>query len=345
MTAAPSVEAPLVLPPNQPADRFYLGGDRIAEFRGLDPTGGHVPEDWIGSATTVAGFDELGLTVLADGTPLPDAIRADPEGWLGKDHVDRFGADPALLVKLLDAGERLPVHVHPDDAWAQSHLGCRNGKTESWIILSADRGAQVHLGFHSEVGERQLLDWVTDQDRDALLSALHAVDVVAGDSVFVPAGLPHAIGSGILLLELQQAADLSLLLEYDGFAIDGGRDGHLGVGFEKALSCVRRSALSRDELRELRGRIDDGHIFPQGADSFFRADRHTGSAATELEAGFSILVVLRGAGRISWGIDKSEAVQRGSTVLVPAGVGPMRIDGDLTLVQCRPPAGRAAMAG
>ncbi|GAA1862546.1 class I mannose-6-phosphate isomerase [Asanoa iriomotensis] len=326
----------IVLPANQPADRFYLGGDRIAEFRGTTPTGDHVPEDWVGSATTVAGFDSLGLTVLDDGRSLRATIADDPVRWLGAAHVDRFGADPALLVKLLDAGERLPVHAHPDDAFAQSHLGCRNGKTESWIILSAQPGAQVHLGFREDVPPQTLADWVTHQDRPAMLAALHGVEVTAGDTVFVPAGYPHAIGEGIFLLELQQAADLSLLLEHDGFAVDGLRDGHLGIGFATALPCVRHEAVPAETLKEICGRIDDPRIFPGYADGFFRAERHNGPSTWE--PGFSIAVVLSGSGRLAWGADDSVALRRGMTVLVPHDAGRVRVEGDVELVRCRPPA-------
>jgi mannose-6-phosphate isomerase len=326
----------LVLPANQPADRFYLGGDRIAAFRGTAPTGDHVPEDWVGSTTTVAGFDSLGLTVLEDGRPLRAAIADDPVRWLGAAHVDRFGADPALLVKLLDAGERLPVHAHPDDAFAQSHLGCRNGKTESWIILSAEPGAKVHLGFRDDVPAETLADWVARQDRPAMLDALHGIEVTAGDTIFVPAGYAHAIGAGILLLELQQAADLSLLLEYDGFAIDGPRDGHLGIGFDEALPCVRRQAVPAETLKELCGRIDDPRIFPAYADDFFRADRHSGPSTWE--AGFAIAAVLAGTGRLAWGDDESLPLRAGMTVLVSHDAGTVTVDGDVELVRCRPPA-------
>ena len=339
MSGLPGAPAlpPLVLPANQPADRFYLGGARIAAFRGTSTAAARTPEDWVASTTPLAGEDVLGLSVLPDGRTLRDAVRADPEAWLGSAHVDRYGPDPALLVKLLDAGERLPVHVHPDDEFARRHLSCRNGKTESWIILDAEPGARVHVGFAEDVPPDRLAGWVRDQDRAAMLGALHGIEVAPGDSVYVPAGLPHAIGEGILLLELQQAADLSLLLEYAGFAIDGARDGHLGIGFDAALACVRHSAVAPAELEELRGTSADAHIFPPAADRFFRADRICGSSGAELEPGFAVVVVTAGAGELSSAAGNLE-LRAGTTAVVPWSAGPVRLTGDLDALRCRPPA-------
>jgi mannose-6-phosphate isomerase len=326
----------VVLGPNQPPDRFYLGGARIAALRGEGSPGEHVPEDWVASTTTVAGTADLGLTVLPDGRLLRDAVAADPAGWLGPDHVSRHGEDIALLVKLLDAGERLPVHVHPDDDFARSHLGCRNGKTEAWIILSAEPGSRVYLGFRHDVAPEQLASWVEQQDREALLGACHSVEVSPGDTVFVPAGLPHAIGAGILLLELQQAADLSLLLEYAGFAIDGASEGHLGIGFDTALQCVRSGALPEDELAQLIGRWDDPHVFPASADAFFRAQRLVVQAEVGIEPGFSVLVVASGSGQISSASGDVD-VRTGSTVVVPYGAGRLDVRGELEILRCQPP--------
>jgi mannose-6-phosphate isomerase len=328
---------PLALPANQPPERFYLGGGRIAAFRGTAATSDRTPEDWVGSTTPLAGETALGLTVLPDGRTLRDAVQADPVAWLGPAHVDRYGADTALLVKLLDAGERLPVHVHPDDDFARRHLSCRSGKTESWIILDAEPAARVHLGFRRDVAPGQLADWVSAQDREALLGSTHAIEVRAGDTVYVPAGLPHAIGEGILLLELQQAADLSLLLEYAGYAIDGPRDGHLGIGFEAALRCVRSGAVPRAELDRLCGSWEDPRIFPPEADRFFRADRVRAGRVGELEQGFAVLVVTAGSGRLTSAGGELD-VRAGSTVLVPWAAGAVTLRGDLELVRCRPPA-------
>ena len=181
---------PVLLPPNG-VPRFYRGGPAITALRGVRFEGDRVPEEWIGSTAAVFGEGEprpqpaAGRRAAARRDPPPH-----PRRYLGAAHVARFGPDPALLVKLLDAGERLPVHVHPDGAFAAEHLGTRFGKTEAWIVVGADRPG--HRGPR-RAGARTstpdtLAGWVRDQDRDAMLGALNRVPVGAGDAVFVPAG-------------------------------------------------------------------------------------------------------------------------------------------------------------
>ena len=169
-----AMKPPPSLPPN-PIRRFYLGGPAIAALRGIDAR----------RRPHARGVGRLGDHALrrerARAQPparrhaLRDAVAADPEGFLGADHVARFGADPALLVKLLDAGERLPVHDHPDDAFAREHLGLR---------LRQDRGVDRHRAREPGAEVRRRLPrgrrartrsraGSTTQDHDAMLDALN----------------------------------------------------------------------------------------------------------------------------------------------------------------------------
>ncbi|MEP6954947.1 MAG: class I mannose-6-phosphate isomerase [Solirubrobacteraceae bacterium] len=319
------------LPPNVIA-RFYRGGPAIAALRGF---GGaqDTPEEWIGSTTTAFGEAPLGLSRLGDGSLLRDAIAAEPEAWLGRAHVARFGPDPALLVKLLDAGERLPVHVHPEGPFAAEHLGTRFGKTEAWIVVAAEPGAQVHLGFREGVEAATLRTWTAEQDRDALLGALHPVGVAAGDALFVPAGVAHSIGAGVLIAELQEPTDLSIMLEWKGFGIADADEATLGLGWDVALACVERGA--RDPAALFGPRPDDAlsELLPAAAARFFRAQRIApGGGAAALGVGFVVIVVTEGAGAIA-GLD----VARGDALLVPHAAGDVVAEGDLVAIVCRPP--------
>jgi mannose-6-phosphate isomerase len=323
---------PVKLPPN-PIRHFYRGGPAIAALRGIDVGGDHSPEEWIGSATTLFGETERGLSHLPDGTLVRDALKANPEQWLGADHVKRFGASPALLVKLLDAGERLPVHHHPDAAFAREHLDLAFGKTEAWIVLAASGDAQVHVGWRDDIAEHTLREWVADQDHDALLGALNPLDVAAGDTIFVPAGVPHAIGEGVLIAELQEPTDLSVLLEWDGFGIDDEQAATLGLGWDLALQSVERLARDPAPLRGPRANGPVTELLPPQASAFFTAQRIVpAGACAHLDRGFAVVIVTDGAGTLA-GFD----VARGDAVLIPDAAGPLIVDGDLVAIACRPP--------
>ncbi len=185
---------PVRLPANQPT-QFYRGGTAIAAFRSAGaPTGStgradaFGPEDWVASTTTLFGHSTEGLTRLPDGRWLRDAVQADPIGWLGRRHVDAHGTSTALLVKLLDAGQRLPVHFHPDDDFARRHFDSHFGKTEAWIVVGT-RGADptVYAGFRETLDARTIRDWVAEQDAPSMVNALNAITVEPGDTVYIPA--------------------------------------------------------------------------------------------------------------------------------------------------------------
>jgi mannose-6-phosphate isomerase len=318
---------PILLGANQPPT-FYRGSGRLGAFRRLelDPR----PEDWVASTTARFGLAPAGLTVLPDGARLTDAIAADPIDWLGATHLAKYGADPALLVKLLDAGQRLPMHAHPSRPFARSHLASPYGKTEAWIALDAAPDAVVHLGFSRDVTEAELAAWVSSQDVASLLGATNRIPVAAGDAILCPAGLPHAIGADVLLVELQEPTDFSVLLEWSGFPLDPA-DATLGLPLDEALACVDRRACPPTRLGEFRG--GRGHsLLPAGADAYFRAE---GLDAGDMDPGFSVLIVTSGAGELSgeWG---ALALRKGATVVIPYGAAGCRLAGELTAIRCRP---------
>ena len=324
---------------------FYRGAGRIDRFRGMPaPTDAYHPEDWIGSTTERYGAAPGGPTALPDGRPLASAITEDPERWLGPRHLARYGADPALLVKLLDAGERLPLHVHPDRRFARSHLASPYGKTEAWIIIEAAPDAVVHLGFARDVTSGELAGWVTDQRVADMLAATNRVPVRAGDAIVCPAGLPHAIGGGVLLVELQEPTDLSVLLEWEGYDVDAA-DGHLGLGFEQALRCVDRDSWDDHRISGLRRARRDAQgvrpgverLFPEAADPFFAAERVRPAPAGVLDPAFSVIVIVEGSGSLETESGFTMDVGAGLTILVPYAAGAGVLRGPLTAIRCRPP--------
>lgn len=333
---------PAKLPSNQ-FDHFYRGGNRIGALR-HGPGGPMRPEEWIGSVTTRFGESEQGLSRLPDGQFLKDAIAADPIAWLGDEHFSHFGLSIEVLVKLLDPDQRLPVHFHPNKAFAKQHLGLDHGKTEAWIILEAPAGAGVGLGFNETQNKRDLLELVKSQDSKALLASLRRTEVKTGDAILVPAGVAHAIDSGIFVLELQEPTDLSALLEWEGFAVNGIKDGHLNLGFETVTDALKLDPLTDSDfdslvLRDVFSSTSMRSILPLKADGYFRA--HLAPGIGEFEAGFAIALVINGSGKISFTDAPDMEITKGDALVIPHSAGSYSITGAHVVIS-RPPLGELA---
>ena len=168
-----------------------------------------------------------------------------------------------------------------------------------------------------------------------MLDSLNPVTVRPGDTVFVPAGVPHAIGEGVFIVELQQPTDFSVTLEWQGFLANGDI-GHLGLGYDVALDCVDRHGwgakleqLVRQTSEKWAPSVD---LLGSAANPFFQADRLHVEGSFALEPSFAVLVVLEGSGQLG-----ELEVHQGSTVVVPHAAGEIGLSGDLVAIRCRPP--------
>jgi mannose-6-phosphate isomerase len=218
-------------------------------------------------------------------------------------------------------------------------LGLDHGKTEAWIILEAPAGAGVGLGFKERQNKEYLLELVRSQDSSALLASLRRSEVSVGDAIFVPAGVAHAIDSGIFVLELQEPTDLSALLEWEGFAVDGTKDGHLGLGFETVTDALMLDPLSDAEFNSfvMRNVFSGGplrSVLPIKADGYFRA--HLAPGVGDFESGFAIGLVLDGAGEIIFANAPTMQINKGDALLIPHAAGAYSITGANVII-CRPP--------
>ncbi|BBY48227.1 phosphomannose isomerase [Mycolicibacterium arabiense] len=323
---------PQLLPPNV-VPHWYAGGLALTAWRGIASVGDRSPEEWVGATVARFGEPDLGPARLADGTLLRDAVRADPLGWLGRD--DGEPGDTGVLVKLLDAGQRLPVHVHPTRAYASRHLGCAYGKSEAWYVLAAEENAAVWLGWREDVDPARLSELVDAQDATAMLALMNRVPVRPGDGVFVPGGTPHAIGAGILLVEAQEPTDQSILLEHaDTAATDD--EAFLGLPRDVALSAVDTRATP--DVTQLTRHATAGSgttaVLPDEALPYFRMELLTPGSA--VAAGFAVAVVVSGSGTLTSESGEPLDVARGQTLVVPAASGDWHVVGDVGLLVCRP---------
>ena len=348
MALSAALRDPIPLSPNR-IPRFYGGGLLLGRFRG-DPAAADDgrPEDWVGSATATwtapaappasAGISPV--DVAGRRTTIAELVASEPEAMVGAALLERAGPTPGVLVKLLDAGERLPVHAHPTREAAARLLGSPFGKTEAWLILATRSGRPepVWAGFREPMDPAALLHRLERQPTDDLLGALTEHLVRPGDVVLVAGGVPHAIGAGILLLELQEPTDFSIVAETRGFPIDDA-DASLRLGWDRAVEFFDASAAPV----VVRPEPDAERLLPADADAYFRLLRQRvarGSSGTApFDPAYAVGVVLEGSGEVR-GAARSVTVRPGDTFALPAiAVAEARIEAgtDLQLAWCLGP--------
>ncbi len=336
---------PLALAPNL-IDHFYRGGDRIAALRGIEQTSEFQPEEWLGSTVSRAGEGDSGLASTVGGDILRDLVAADPAGWIGADHAAASSAsDVGLLVKLLDARQRLPVHVHPERAFAVSHLDCPYGKTEAWFVLDAEPGAAVYVGWNTAIDRAELQRRVDVQDSEWMLAHMNRVEAQRGMGILVPAGTAHAIDGGIFVAEVQEPTDFSILLEWS-VTTSTRDDSHLGLGFDTVLPAVSVEALPLATLERLVARHDlDSRssapvsLLPASADPYFRLHHVTAEEEhpVSVDSGFAVALVLDGEGTLEG--DGEIEFTAGQVFAIPAGFGAWTARGAAQLLVATPGAG------
>ncbi len=149
-------------------------------------------------------------------------------GWKSE-MFDRF----PVLIKFIDAKQPLSIQIHPDDDYAFVNEG-EFGKNEVWYILDTEPDAYLYCGLSRYVSKEELRKRISDH---TITEVLNRMTVKPGDVIFVPAGTIHAIGSGILLVEIQQNSNSTYrVYDYDRVDADGN---HRQLHIEKALDVVQ----------------------------------------------------------------------------------------------------------
>ena len=282
------------LQPNR-VRRTYLGGGRIDAFTGFRPVddGALRPEDWM--ASTVTAFNGK---VEIEG----EGLGRLEDGRLVKDVVGRL----PILVKLLDSDERLVIQAHPTVPFAKARMNSEVGKTECWYFLPGTApDACVYLGFKPGVTREK---WVKAfEEQKGLLECLHRIPVKAGDFVFVDGGVPHAIGGGCFMIELQEPSDLMVVAERftpSGREIPEAKL-HGGLGFAGMHDVYVYEGLAFDEIcakyvKRGGGAAQDERILgPELTDKFSMWRLGEGSKPLALPRPSGVIVVTEGDGRIN----------------------------------------------
>jgi len=295
------------------------GGRRLAGLLGTD-----LPADRpIGEAWTLADHPN-GRTRVADG-PLAGRTL----GQVLRDHASEIlgraeGSGPSaprfpLMVKFIDAADRLSVQVHPDDATALSGHEGDTGKTECWVVLDAAPDGWVVDGLKAGATRPALAEAIR---AGAVQDLLVVRRVTAGDFIWVPPGHVHAIGPGVVLAEVQQTSDVTYRM------FDWGRPGLDGtpraLHVREALETIRFEGESEPAGGRGRTTAETGltidHLADCHAFSLSRVCLDRRPWAAEVRDAYAVVVAVSGSAVLS-AEGTTVPLGPGETVLVPADAG------------------------
>lgn len=200
--------------------------EKVWGGRKLADVGVALPDDvLIGESWELSDRSENASQVATGslkGRKLRGLMLSEEAAILGNSKLSRSGFFP-LLVKYLDASDALSVQVHPDHKQAERLSAVDGGKSECWYVLAAEPGSLVYLGLRPEVDAATFVKRVSSDD---IADLLQTFPVEKGQFIYVPAGMVHAVGAGITLVEVQENSDLTLRIH------DWGRTNEAGEGRE-----------------------------------------------------------------------------------------------------------------
>ncbi len=350
---------PLVLEHNR-VQRLYTGGKLLNCWQGL-PEGedGVDSEEFLLSTTEYIGFGHpaengLSRTGLPDGSyaVLRQLIAADPEAFLGAAYAPLCHGHSGVQVRVGDSNVRLVIQCHPTAEKARQYFHIPFGKTEAWVIAGTRtvNGAAPHLycGFRPGVTRRQWETLFQKQDTAGMLACMYRFEVQTGDVILIPAGMPHAMGSGCLFIEIHEPCDYTIRPERNYLTKTlTDEEMHYGLGFAAMLDCFDYTTYTEEAVR--------ARCFPQAVVE--RQDAQStlasllcykdtprfavkrlslrGRAVLPGFEGHFALVTEHGDVQLSW--DGGTArVPQGRGIFVPAGVRGLAAEGEGELLLTYP---------
>lgn len=287
-----------------------------------------IPDERTGESLEVSVLPGL-ESRAGDGRALTQILQ---EGGVDARGTD-VGEEFPLLLKLISARERLSVQVHPDDAYARQHEGGKLGKTEAWVILDCKPGAELVYGIRAGV-TREDLRAACAAGGKAVEDCLRRLPVQPGDVVYIPAGMVHAIGEDILLMEIQQSSDVTYRFWDWGRLDANGNPRALHV--EKGLDVVDVS-LQLEPCRGERVRATGGERIRYIQDKNFVLERLKVKGSMPLEVmprRFRLLTALCDGYLTEEGF--ALRFRPGDSIFIPASAGRVKLECEGDLLLCSP---------
>ena len=301
------------------------GGEKITAFKHLDSDLENVGESW-----EISGVKD-NETIVANGTEkgksLNQLVREQKGALVGQENYERFGDEFPLLIKFIDARQDLSIQVHPTDEIAHRQ-GKSRGKTEMWVALESDKGAQLYNGLKQQITPEQYKEMV---ENDTITDALARYEVNEGDVFFIPAGRIHAIGAGCFVAEIQQTSDVTYRI-YD-FKRKDKNGNYRELHTKEAAESIDYTVLPnyRTEYQLEKNVPQQVAQCPYFTTAIYDLTEPMMLDYSELDS-FVILIGLKDEGTLT-ADGKIYSLNAGETVLIPATAKEIKVEGTVKFLE------------
>lgn len=296
------------------------GGDAIARYKRLATSTRSIGESW--EISGVQGQESVVSGGPLGGRTITSLIRQYGAALVGTRVHERYGTQFPLLIKFIDARHSLSLQVHPDEALAMQRHNLP-GKSEMWYIVGAKPDAELWLGLKGAMTPHEFCSRITD---NTVMDMMTRYSTARGQFYYVPAGTLHAIGAGNLIVEVQQACDVTYRV------YDYGRRDALGnlreLHLDQALDAID---FSGEGTHPINGTVIEGTAEAVVDCPYFTVDI-IDVDASEQPVGhgpesFTILTVTEGSINLTSPIGGTTRVSSGHTVLIAACATDFKMSG------------------
>lgn len=296
------------------------GGRKLIDDYGFETKLSNAAEAWLLSCHK----DGPSFVINGEfkGKTLQEVIDIKGKELLGTNNTDKI--DFPILIKIIDACDKLSVQVHPADEYARA-VENENGKTEAWYVLDCEDGAELIYGVNRTMEREEFAAKIED---GSLMEVMNSVKVKPGDVIFIPAGMIHAIGAGILLAEVQQSSNTTYrVFDYNRKDKFGNtRELHVKKATDVVDLTKTNASFEPMEEKKMFGNSSKMKLTKCEYFSMTLLDVNGEFEDNADEASFVSLLVLNGSGKISANGTEYE-LKKGSSVFIPADFGKYTLSG------------------
>lgn len=301
------------------------GGNRIADFKGIPSQGATIGESW--EVSPLKGYESVIADGQYKGSSLSDILASHGKEIMGQRLYNKYGNSFPLLIKFLDSAEDLSIQVHPDDELAaRRHDG--QGKIEMWYSLLPSPAAYLYAGFTKPVTPEKFIDAVTG---GTIVSLLKRFETRRGDVFLLPPGCVHALGKGNLVLEVQQASDVTYrIFDYNRRDSKGNlRELHI----QESIDAVDYNLTPR-VAKNIPSQTGKELILENCPHFTSTITNVKGHHVLDLERrdSFSIVISTKGDHTLTAPDGTTYPLHQGHTLLIPAVMPKVAVDGDGDIV-------------